>query len=72
MDSVLVGSVCWISRADWQLRGYGNTMHALTNPVVNDPDIGTVYDAAADRRSWRAMTNFLDELFGGQRPGSIK
>ena len=52
--------------ADWQLHAYGNTMHAFTNPAAADPDMGTVYDAAADRRSWQAMTNFLDELFDGQ------
>lgn len=56
--------------ADWQLHAYGNTMHAFTNPAANDPGMGTVYDAAADRRSWQAMRNFLDELFDGQGPGS--
>lgn len=50
--------------ADWQLHAYGKTMHAFTNPAANDPDFGTVYDAAADRRSWRAMANFLEEVFG--------
>lgn len=50
--------------ADWQLHAYGNTMHAFTNPAANDPDMGTVYNKTADRRSWQAMTNFLDELFG--------
>ncbi len=52
--------------ADWQLHAYGNTMHAFTNPAANDRERGTVYDAAADRRSWQAMANFLDELFGGR------
>ncbi|MDJ0794152.1 MAG: dienelactone hydrolase family protein [Woeseiaceae bacterium] len=51
--------------ADWQVHAYGNTMHAFTNPAANDVDRGTVYDAGADRRSWQAMTNFFDELFGG-------
>jgi dienelactone hydrolase len=50
--------------ADWQLHAYGNTMHAFTNPAANDAAMGTVYDANADRRSWQAMTNFLEELFG--------
>ena len=59
-------------RADWQLHAYGNTMHAFTNPAADDPGMGTVYDAAADRRSWQAMTNFLDELFDGHGPGSTK
>lgn len=51
--------------ADWQLHAYGNTMHAFTNPAANDKDMGTVYDASADRRSWIAMRNFLQELFNG-------
>ena len=51
--------------ADWQLHAYGNTLHAFTNPAANDHQRGTVYDADADRRSWQAMTNFFDELFGG-------
>jgi dienelactone hydrolase len=51
--------------ADWQLHAYGNTMHAFTNPAANNGDMGTVYDPVADRRSWQAMSNFLQELFGG-------
>lgn len=51
------------ARADWQFVTYGNTVHAFTNPVANDPDFGTVYQASADRRSWQAMQNFLAEIF---------
>jgi dienelactone hydrolase len=50
-------------RADWQLHAYGNTMHAFTNPDANDKALGTVYNAAADRRSWKAMQDFLAEVF---------
>ncbi|MGA8206388.1 MAG: dienelactone hydrolase family protein [Woeseiaceae bacterium] len=49
--------------ADWQLHAYGNTMHAFTNPKANDRERGTVYNPAAERRSWTAMRNFFDELF---------
>ena len=49
--------------ADWQLHAYGNTLHAFTNPAANDTDMGTVYSAAADARSWLAMKNFLHEAF---------
>lgn len=49
--------------ADWQLHVYGNTLHAFTNPIANDPGFGTVYQADADRRSWLAMRNFLAEIF---------
>ena len=49
--------------ADWQLHTFGNTMHAFTNPVANNPDFGTVYQPDSDRRSWLAMENFLTEVF---------
>lgn len=51
--------------ADWQIHAYGNTLHAFTNPAAGDPGAGTVYDQSADRRSWAAMRNFLDEAFAG-------
>ncbi|MEP1593728.1 MAG: dienelactone hydrolase family protein, partial [Halieaceae bacterium] len=49
--------------ADWQVHAYGNTLHAFTNPQANDPDMGTIYNADAERRSWQALGNFLTELF---------
>jgi dienelactone hydrolase len=49
--------------ADWQLHAYGNTQHSFTNPNANDPAMGAVYDAAADRRSWVALLDFLGEIF---------
>lgn len=49
--------------ADWQLHSYGNTLHAFTNPVANNPDFGTVYQPDADRRSWASMQNFLQDIF---------
>ena len=48
---------------DWQIHGYGHTLHAFTHPEANDPGFGTVYSEVADRRSWQAMTGFLEELF---------
>ncbi len=53
-------------RADWQVHAYGNTMHAFTNPAADDAAHGTQYMRSADDRSWVAMQNFLDELFGQQ------
>jgi dienelactone hydrolase len=47
---------------DWQIHIYGNAMHAFTNPKANDPDFGTVYNAAANRRAWAATTDFLAEV----------
>lgn len=52
------------AQADWQVHIYGNTKHAFTNPLANDPDFGTVYQAISDARSWRAMRDFFQEVFG--------
>ena len=49
------------AKADWQLHAYGGTSHAFTNPEANSPDHGLLYNATADRRSWVAMKNFLEE-----------
>jgi dienelactone hydrolase len=48
--------------ADWQIHVYGNAVHAFTNPQANDRAHGLQYDAAADRRSWQALRNFLAEV----------
>ena len=52
------------AKADWQLHAYGGTMHAFTNPGANDPDFGTVYNPAAERRSLAALKDFLSEMYG--------
>ncbi len=48
--------------ADWQLHAYGNTLHAFTNPQANDRANGMAYALAADRRSWGALRQFLQEV----------
>ena len=49
--------------ADWQLHCYGNVRHAFTNPAADTSTGVTVYNDAADRRSWAAAEYFLSELF---------
>ena len=49
--------------ADWQIHGYGNTMHAFMNPEANDPSFGTVYSPTAERRAWASLKDFLEEVF---------
>jgi len=49
--------------ADWQVHVYGKTMHAFTNPSVNDKDFGTVYNPVAEKRAMISMYNFLEEIF---------
>jgi dienelactone hydrolase len=48
-------------QVDWQLHAYSHTVHAFTRPNANNPAFGAVYNATADRRSWRAMLNFFEE-----------
>ncbi|MEZ5490609.1 MAG: dienelactone hydrolase family protein [Gammaproteobacteria bacterium] len=48
---------------DWQVHVYGNTLHAFTNPVADNPDFGTVYSPAAERRAYQSLRNFLQEIF---------
>jgi dienelactone hydrolase len=50
--------------ADWQLNAYGNAVHSFTNHAANDKARGVAYDAEADRRSWRAMSQFFGDVFG--------
>lgn len=49
---------------DWQMHVYSNTVHAFTNPDANDPSHGTVYSETADRRSWAATLDFIQEVVG--------
>lgn len=49
--------------ADWQIHAYGGVMHGFTNPEANAPENGLQYDAAAARRSWAALEDFLAEIF---------
>ncbi|HEX7783545.1 MAG TPA: dienelactone hydrolase family protein [Sphingobium sp.] len=50
-------------KADWQIHAYGHTGHAFTDEGTNIPERGIVYNPDADRRSWQASLNFLDEIF---------
>ncbi len=46
-------------KADWQLHAYGHAQHGFTNYNREQ-----MFEPKADRRSWQAMTNFLEEIFG--------
>jgi dienelactone hydrolase len=50
------------AKADWQLHGYGGTVHAFTAPQANAPEKGILYNETAAKRSWKAMENFLEEV----------
>jgi len=52
------------SGADWQIHAYGHAGHAFTDQDRKTSTVpGVVYEPNADRRSWRAMRNFLEEVF---------
>ena len=49
---------------DWQMVYYSNAVHAFTNPASgNDNSRGAAYNEAADKRSYRAMIDFFNEIF---------
>jgi dienelactone hydrolase len=50
------------SGADWQLHAYGHAGHAFTDVGRAGPG-HIAYEPRADRRSWRAMAEFLERLF---------
>lgn len=51
-------------RADWQIHAYGNAGHAFTDVSRKGSAVpGVAYEERAERRSWQAMANFLEELF---------
>jgi dienelactone hydrolase len=51
--------------ADWQMVQYGHAVHGFSNPAGgNDPSSGYAYNREAATRSWQAMQDFFDEIFG--------
>jgi dienelactone hydrolase len=57
---------------NWELDIYSRAKHSFTRPDAaarSTPD-RSGYDSQADRRSWRAMLNFLSEIFEVARPES--
>jgi dienelactone hydrolase len=61
-DVLAVAKEFTAAGADWQLHAYGHTVHAFTNPAANSRANGMQYDEAADRRSWHALEQFLNEV----------
>jgi dienelactone hydrolase len=50
---------------DWQVNVYGGAKHGFTNPLARSfGHPGVDYHEPTDLRSWAAMRQFFDELFG--------
>lgn len=61
---VALGRELTEAKADWQIHAYGNAGHAFTDIDLARPAApGIAYEERADRRSWKAMSDFLAELF---------
>ncbi len=61
-DALAIAAELTAAGADWQLHAYGHALHAFTFPGASFPERGVAHHPAADRRSWQAMRNFLDEV----------
>lgn len=61
-DVLAIGKEFTQAGADWQLHAYGGTMHSFTNPAANNPAGGMKYNEKAQRRSWHALIQHLDEV----------
>jgi dienelactone hydrolase len=49
---------------DWQFVAYGGAVHAFTiKGAGNDPSKGAAYNENADKRSFKAMQDFFEEIF---------
>ncbi|MGD9852006.1 MAG: dienelactone hydrolase family protein [Nitrospirales bacterium] len=52
------------SRLDWHMVIYGGAQHSFTNPSASQYGMkGVQYQEQADRRSWKHMQVFFDEIF---------
>jgi dienelactone hydrolase len=52
---------------DWQMLLLGGIGHSFTNPAIDAMNLpGFAYHRHADRRSWRAMRELFDEVFGSK------
>lgn len=63
-DVVKVSKEMTEAGCDWQLHAYGNTSHAFTVPGADNDELGLKHNADAERRSWAAATDLLNEVFG--------
>ena len=57
------------AHTDWQVITYADAKHSFTNPASSKLGFPAVaYNEAADRRSWRAMRSFFEEIFAAPSP----
>ncbi|QIG52997.1 dienelactone hydrolase family protein [Altererythrobacter sp. BO-6] len=50
--------------ADWHFHSYASVDHGFTNPLTPAGAPNPAYNASADRQSWAALLELLDEVLG--------
>ena len=56
------------AHVDWQMLIFSGAVHSFTQPMAgNDNARGAAYNEKADKRSWKAMQSFFDEVFAKDR-----
>ena len=59
------------ANVDWQMISYSNTVHSFTQPMAgDDPSKGFAYNEKADKRSWKHMRVFFNEVLGATKPAA--
>jgi len=62
-DVLAIAAEMEAAKADWQMHAHGGAYHSFTTEGANNPEMGTVYDAKADARSFAYLSTFLEECF---------
>jgi len=60
-DVVALGAELKGAGCDWQIHCFGGAVHGFTH--ARPPEEGIPFNALADKRSWRAVEDFLAECF---------
>jgi len=60
-DVVTLGAELKGAGCDWQIHCFGGAVHGFTH--ARPPEEGIPFNALADKRSWRAVEDFLAECF---------
>ncbi|MDB6133805.1 MAG: dienelactone hydrolase [Verrucomicrobiales bacterium] len=57
------------AKVDWQMTSYSGAVHSFTQKVAGDDNSkGAAYNALADKRSWQALQDFLNEVLAPKAP----
>jgi dienelactone hydrolase len=60
------------AKVDWQMTSYSGAVHSFTQKAAGDDNSkGAAYNALADKRSWRALQDFLNEVLAPQPPKKV-